>query len=123
MADILVVDDDKNLRELYQQELSDDGHAITLAADGPAALTCVRSCRPDLVILDIAMPGMNGLEVLEKIMALDKTIPVILNSAYSGYKDNFTTWTADAYVVKSGDLTELKATIKKLLDAKVLCLR
>ena len=120
MAKLLVVDDDKNLRLLYEQELSDEGHQITLADSGPAALDYLKGQRPDLVILDISMPGMDGIEALGKILAKDKSMPVILNTAYSTYKDNFITWSADAYVVKSGDLTELKAKIREVLKSRGL---
>jgi len=118
MAKLLVVDDDKNLRLLYEQELEEEGHDVTLASSGPEALDYLKGSRPDLIILDISMPGMDGIEALGKILAKDKTMPVILNTAYSTYKDNFMTWSADAYVVKSGDLTELKAKIKDVLKTR-----
>lgn len=111
---ILVVDDDKNLRLLYEQELSDEGYEVILAASGREALEYLKTHRPDLVILDISMPGMDGIETLGKMLAKDRTLPVILNTAYSTYKDNFMTWSADAYVVKSGDLTELKVKIREV---------
>ena len=120
MAKLLVVDDDKNLRLLYEQELADDGHEVTLASSGPEALEYLKTNRPDLIVLDISMPGMDGIEALGKILAKDKTMPVILNTAYSTYKDNFMTWSADSYVVKSGDLTELKAKIKEVLASRGL---
>jgi len=118
MARLLVVDDDKNLRLLYEQELAEDGHEVLLAGSGPDAIEFLGKERPDLIILDISMPGMDGIEALGKILAKDKTMPVILNTAYSTYKDNFMTWSADAYVVKSGDLTELKAKIKEVLKSR-----
>lgn len=68
------------------------------------------------MVLDIAMPGMDGIEALGRILGQDNTLPVILNTAYSSYKDNFMSWSADAYVVKSSDLTELKAEIRKALE-------
>jgi len=118
MARLLVVDDDKNLRLLYEQELQEEGHEVVLAGSGPEALYYLKTKRPDLIILDISMPGMDGIEALGKILARDKTMPVILNTAYSTYKDNFMTWSADAYVVKQGDLTELKAKIKDVLKTR-----
>jgi DNA-binding response OmpR family regulator len=115
MKKILVVDDEKNIRSLYEKELQDEGYAVTLAGNGREALDLFSSDRPDLVVLDIRMPGMDGLEALGKLLAEDPKVPVVLNSAYSSYKDNFLSWSADAYVVKSSDLTELKATIRRLL--------
>jgi len=115
MKKILVVDDEKNIRSLYEKELQDEGYAVTLAGNGREALERFSSERPDLVVLDIRMPGMDGLEALGKLLAEDPKVPVVLNSAYSSYKDNFLSWSADAYVVKSSDLTELKETIRRLL--------
>ncbi len=117
MAKLLVVDDETNQRKLYEQELLDEGYSVNIASSGQEALEQIEADRPDLVVLDISMPGMDGIEVLGKILSKDKTIPVILNTAYSTYKDNFMTWSADAYVVKSGDLTELKERIKEVLEA------
>ena len=118
MSKLLVVDDDKNLSILYEQELTDEGHEVTLASSAPQALDYLKTHHPDLIVLDISMPGMDGIEALGKILAKDKSMPVILNTAYSTYKDNFMTWSADAYVVKSGDLTELKAKIKEVLKSR-----
>jgi CheY-like chemotaxis protein len=60
------------------------------------------------------MPGMDGIETLGKLRAKDRRIPVVLLTAYSTYRENFLTWSADAYVVKSGDLTEYKAKLREL---------
>ena len=69
----------------------------------------------DVIVLDICMPGMDGIETLGQVLSRDNTIPVILHTAYSSYKDNFMTWSADAYVVKSSDLAELKAKLEEVL--------
>jgi len=61
------------------------------------------------------MPGMNGIEVLKRIREQDRELPIVLCSAYGEYKQDFTTWASDAYVVKCADLTELKTTIRRLL--------
>lgn len=115
MKHILVVDDEKHICELYQSELEDEGYAVTLAHSGKEALEAVERNPPDLIVLDIQMPGMDGIETLEKILGRDKGIPVILNTAYSHYKDDFTTWGADAYIVKSSDTSKLKQEVKRLL--------
>jgi CheY-like chemotaxis protein len=118
MTKILVVEDDKNQRKLYEQELGDDGYEVTTAPGGREALAEIEKDRPDLVIMDISMPGMDGIEALGKILGVDNTIPVILNTAYANYKDNFLSWAADAYVVKSSDLAELKKTITEVLERR-----
>lgn len=116
MATLLVVDDDANLRILYEQELSDDGHTVTLAPSGSDALAKLEQAKFDVVILDIAMPEMDGLEVLERIMARTPHQPVILNTAYTDYQHNQRAWPASKYIVKSGDLTELKAAVHEMLE-------
>ena len=118
MATILLVEDDGNQRLLYEQELGEEGYTVRSAASGPEALAMIEGGeRPDVVVLDISMPGMDGIEALGKILGADNSIPVILNTAYATYKDNFMTWAADAYVIKSSDLTELKAKLKEILAA------
>ena len=112
---ILVVDDEKNLRLFYEKELREEGYAVVLAADAKEALDRLRVSRPDLILLDIKMPGMDGLEALGRILSKDHTIPVILNSAFSSYRGSFMSWSADAYLTKSSDTTELKAKIRELL--------
>jgi DNA-binding response OmpR family regulator len=115
MSKVLVVEDKENQRALYEQELTDDGYEVTLAADGYEAMDMLKASQPDIVVLDISMPGMDGIEVLGKILTENNRLPVILHTAYRNFKDNFMTWAADAYVVKNSDLGELKNRIKELL--------
>ena len=115
MKKIMVVDDEENIRFLYKEELEDDGFAVELARNGEEALEKLPVVNPDLVTLDIKMPGMGGIEVLKRIRENNKDLPIILCSAYSDYKQDFATWASDAYVVKCADLTELKSTIRRLL--------
>ena len=118
MIKIMVVEDERNLQLLYQQELSEEGYEIVVVGDGETAAEKAKTENPDLVVLDIMMPGMDGLETLGKILSQDNTVPVILNTAYSHYKENFMSWSADAYVVKSSDLTELKKVIQRILQER-----
>ncbi len=74
MPRLLVVDDDKNLRTLYKEELGDEGYEVDCAASGSEALEMVKNNKPDLVILDISMPGMDGIEVLGKVLSKDKPV-------------------------------------------------
>jgi len=115
---ILIVDDEENIRFLYEQELIDEGYETVLARDGKECLEQVKKESPDLIVLDIRMPRMDGLEAIGKIIEIDKNIPIIINSAYSTYKDDFMSWAADAYVVKSYDLDSLKTAIKDVLKKK-----
>ena len=118
MATILVVEDDKNQRLLYEQELKLEGYEVVTAADGKDALEKIQEQLPDLIIMDINMPKMDGIETMGKILGKNREIPVIINTAYSNYKDNFMSWAADAYIVKSSDLSELKNTVKEVLAKK-----
>ncbi|MBV9867320.1 MAG: response regulator [Abitibacteriaceae bacterium] len=113
---ILIVEDNQNQRALYAEELSDEGYNVLTAADGREALATVKDNRPDLVILDINMPVMDGLDTLSQLLEYDKQIKVIINTAYASYQDSFTSWSADAYVVKSSDLSTLKSTVQNLLN-------
>jgi len=116
MARILVVDDEKNICLLYQQALESEGHEVLCAGDGKLAIEVARKERPDLVIMDINLPEkMDGLESMSKILAENKNIPVIINTGYSEYKDNFMSWAAEAYVLKSGDLGPLLEAVRAAL--------
>ncbi|HHT9125002.1 MAG TPA: response regulator [Candidatus Brocadiia bacterium] len=116
MKTVLVVEDDKNQGLLYEQELSLEGYNVMLAKNGKEAIARVEECVPDIIVMDITMPTMDGIEAMGKILAKHSKIPIIINTAYSSYKDNFMTWSADAYIVKSSDLTELKNKIKEMLN-------
>ena len=116
MKRILVVDDDEAIRTLLREELADEGYEVITASNARDALKKVEQEPLDLVILDIRMPGMDGLEALPRILGLKEGLPVILNTAYTQYKESFMSWAADAYVVKSSDLEELKDKVKELID-------
>jgi two-component system, response regulator, stage 0 sporulation protein F len=116
MKTILVVDDDEAIRTLLQEELEEEGYKVLIATNARDALKMVASEALDLVILDIRMPGMDGLEALPRILGIKEGLPVIMNTAYSQYQDSFMSWAADAYVVKSSDLTELKEKVRELVN-------
>ncbi len=115
MRTILVVDDDGNLRRLYKAELEAEGYRVRLAGNGHQAITSALEEPPDLVVMDIRMPEMDGLEAMARVLREHRRVPVILNTAYSCYQDNFLTWAADGYVIKSADLQQLKDKIHEVL--------
>ena len=115
MKKILIVDDEESIRLLYKEELEEDGFVVELAKNGKEALEKLPLFEPDLITLDIKMPVMDGIEALKRIRELDRQLPIILCSAYGEYKQDFTTWASDAYVVKCADLTDFKSTIRRLL--------
>lgn len=115
MPQILVVDDDRHQRLLLREILEEDGHRVREATDGSAALAAVQAQRPDLIILDINMPGLDGLQVLRRLHDIDRHLPVILNSAYSAYNEQYVSWLADAYVTKSSNTDELRRAVLSVL--------
>jgi len=115
MKKVLIVEDDAAQRMLYEVELEEEGYDVLLAKDGFEAIEKVREHRPDIVVLDLMMPNMHGLDALRKILSINPNIPVIIHTAYSHYKNNLMSWAAEAYVVKSSDLTELKNALKRIL--------
>lgn len=118
MEKILCVDDDLSLLRLYQEELTEEGYKVILARDGKEAMAKFEKENPDLVIMDIRMPMMDGIETLTAMLGKNRQIPVILNTAYPQYRENFMTWGAEAYIIKSSDLTELKLKIKEVLEKR-----
>lgn len=112
---VLLCEDEEALRVLYEEDLSDAGYHVLMAENGKQAIAMAEKESPDLVILDIRMPGMDGLEAMGKILSQDNQTPIVLNTAYSNYKENFLSWSADAYVVKSHDTSELLNTVARVL--------
>lgn len=113
---ILVVDDEENIRLLYKEELTESGYEVETARDAMDADRKIPVFRPDLITLDIKMPGMDGIEFLRKFRETDRETPVVLCTAYSDYKKDFKIWASEAYVVKSFNLDHLKTTIKEVLE-------
>ncbi|CAH2032598.1 response regulator [Trichlorobacter ammonificans] len=118
MSRLLVVDDEANIRLLYSAELTDEGYEVETASGISEALEKLAAQSFDLALLDIKLKNESGIELLQKIVKERHDMPVILCSAFSSYKDDFSAWLADSYVVKSGDLTELKEEIKRVLEKK-----
>lgn len=115
MKKILVADDEMSIRLLYSEELKDEGYDVYTASDGQEALEIVEKVPLDLIILDIKMPGLSGIEVLRQIKKEHPHLPVLLSSAYSEYKQDFGTWASEEYLVKSSDLEDLKSAVKRHL--------
>ena len=117
MARILVVEDDEPLRILYKCELEEEGYEVMIAEDGRTALKSLEQSPCDLIILDMVMPEMGGLEALSKIASWKKKIPIIIHTAYLQSRGENFSGLADAYLTKSSDLSILKSTVKELLEA------
>ncbi|MCM0084089.1 response regulator [Geomonas sp. Red32] len=115
MAKLLVVDDEANIRLLYSQELSDEGYDVVTAASAIEAAEKLQSETFDLAVLDIKLKNESGIDLLQRIVKERQNLPVILCTAFSCYKDDFSAWLAEGYVVKSSDMQELKDEIKRVL--------
>lgn len=116
MKKILLVDDEESIQFLYREEFSDLGYEVLSALNGEDALKLFAEHKPHLVVLDIQMPGINGIEVLRQMKMQAADVPVILCSAYHDYKQDLSSWASDEYVVKSGDTTELKEAVERLIN-------
>jgi len=114
---ILIADDDENARIMCERELREEGYITHSASSGLEALEFIKkNPQIDLVVLDIKMPSLTGIQVLQQLRGKKVKIPVILYSDYSAYRNDFASDLANANVVKSSDLTELKEKVKELLN-------
>ncbi|MEE4240150.1 MAG: response regulator [Desulfopila sp.] len=113
MKKILLVDDEENIRFIYEEEFKEEGYDIITAANGMDALELFSRDKPDLVILDIQMPGLNGIEVLRRMKTMDPSVPVILSSAFPEFKQDLGAWASEEYVVKSSDISQLKEAVRR----------
>ena len=116
MKRILIVEDEINLHQLYRKELEEEGYAVEVTSCGLETMDRIKESSPELVVLDVRLPDVSGLQVLEQIKGYNKNLPVILNTSYSTYKHDFSSWIADAYIIKSAHLDELKRRIGELLS-------
>jgi len=117
MAKILVVDDEPNIRRLFRDELEDEGHTIDQAEDGQEALNALEKTDYDLVLLDLRMPKVNGIEFLENARETRPNLPVIVVTAVRGIESDYDLWAShvSAIVNKPVDLDELKEQVDKAL--------
>ncbi len=114
---ILVVEDDRAVREALRRTLTLAGYEVQLAEDGEQAIDLVVGAVPDAVVLDIGLPGIDGLEVCERLRRLGNRVPVLVLTARDAVADRIDGLDAgaDDYMVKPFDVGELKARIRALL--------
>ena len=113
---ILIAEDEESLRLYYEEELKAEGYDVLTAKNGREAIKQVEEGKPDLIVLDIVMPVIDGMETLGRILRKTRKIHIILHTSYTDFRQNFMSWAADAYVTKSADLTELKNKVRELLE-------
>jgi DNA-binding response OmpR family regulator len=121
MATVLLVDDDPKIRDLLRLYVEREGHRVLFAADGEAALDVALRSRPDMVVLDVMLPGLDGFEVCRRIRDASD-VPILLLTARSGEGDKVIglDMGADDYVVKPFSPRELMARVRALLRRRRL---
>ena len=117
-ARLLFIDDEVGLLDLYEAAFTRDGYAVSRAETLEEGRALLASGGIDLVVLDIRLAGGSGLALLHEIKGATPDLPVVLSTAYARYQDDFSSWTADAYVVKSSDLGELKEAVRECLERR-----
>lgn len=121
MKHILAVDDEINIRRLVEVNLQRAGYRVSKASDGVEALASIEAERPDLVVLDVMMPHMDGFEVLKRLKMDPGTagLPVIMLTAKAQDADIFRGWSSgvDCYLTKPFNPTELLVFVRKTLEA------
>ncbi len=122
MARVLLVDDDPSLREVLAFTLREGGHEVVLAGGGEEGLAAMETSRPEVVITDLKMPGIDGLQLLERVRAIDPAIPVILLTAFGSIEDAVEAMKRGAhdYLTKPYNREELKVAIDQALERRRL---
>ena len=118
MKTILIADDDEATCTIVERALKKDGYGTIVARNGREAVEKVRAESPDLLILDIRMPDMDGLEVLEVMRRENKTLPIIMCSGLEKLKEDFTVLSSNisAFLTKPVDIGKLKEEVKRVLS-------
>jgi two-component system response regulator MprA len=114
---ILVVEDEEQIASFLRRGLTYEGYEVETAADGSAALAKARDSRPDLVVLDLMLPGMDGLEVCRRLRTAHSSLPILILTARDSVSDRVQGLDAgsDDYMVKPFALAELLARVRALL--------
>jgi len=120
MPTILIVEDEPKMRRLLEISLGEEGHTVYTAAEGEAGLKCLRREAIDLVVTDLKLPGMNGLEFLQEAKRLDAGLPIVVMTAYGSVETAVDAMKAGAsdYVLKPFTMAEMKLVIRKELDVQ-----
>src|SRR5512135_914731 len=119
MSKILIIDDDEVLLTLLQNLLKDEGYAILATADGPRGIALYKEQHPDLVLLDLGLPSLNGLEVLREIHALDNEARIIIVTGYGSAEtvEVASRSGASDFINKPFDPRKLVERVKALIGA------
>ncbi len=118
MAKILVVDDQLGVRRLLFETFREDQHEVEMASNGAEAIQLLKNYGPDLILMDMKMPGMNGIETLRQIRASDESVDVIMMTAYGDAQNMEQAKELGIlyYMGKPFDLFELRDRVRKILS-------
>ncbi|ACA60664.1 response regulator [Candidatus Desulforudis audaxviator] len=116
---LLVVDDQPAIRQLLSEALESEGHAVVVASNGYEAINITRQQKPELILLDLKMPGLGGLETLREIHKYSPDIPVILITAYGELSDlgEAERLGVRRLIIKPFDLNEVRSLVRSVLSA------
>ena len=119
MSLILIIDDDDQLRKSFTKLLIEEGHHVQSAASGEEGLQIVRTALPDVVVLDVRLPGMNGLDTFRAIHAVENKLPVIIMTAFSTTETAIeaTKMGAFDYILKPFEIPDMLTVINQALEA------
>jgi DNA-binding NtrC family response regulator len=116
MSTILIIDEDQTIRLLYAVELADEGYDVITCGNASSVMQLIRQKRPDLIVMEILLGKLNGLDILQDIRATYPDLPVILCTVSPNFKHDRRSAPAHGYVIKSSKVKELKAVIEDVLE-------
>ncbi len=122
MQRVLIIDDDETVRDVLQSFLANKGFEVTLAVDGQSGIDCIKSSSFDIILTDLIMPGINGIEILKKISTLNIKTPVLVITAFGTVQTAVEAMKLGAfeYVTKPFNLDEIMIVINKALNVSKL---
>src|SRR5437763_14930397 len=120
MSSILIVEDEPKMRRLLEISLGEDGHTVHTAAEAEAGLKCLRREAVDLVVTDLKLPGMNGLEFLQEAKRVNAALPIVVMTAYGSVETAVDAMKAGAtdYVLIPFTMAEMKLVVRKAIDVQ-----
>lgn len=116
MARVLLIDDEAHLRLLYRLELELDGYEVLEVGTGKEALHLLEQEEVDAVVMDLRLPDMPWHRLMDELLARRQNLPIVINTAYEQWRNDFHCWGADAYVVKSSDVSELRRALTEVVS-------
>jgi DNA-binding response OmpR family regulator len=117
LARLLLVEDEPAQLDFYKCLLAKDGHEVVEAKCGKEAIEVAKRFCPSLVVIDLVLPDMDGTETIARLLSECGRPKIVINTCHESYRLDFRCWGADAFVVKSSDPNELRATVRRVLSA------